>query len=292
MAFGTIVKGIGGFYYIDIGDDIIECKARGHFRKQKMSPCVGDRVEITIDSDNKGTIDKIYERTNSFVRPPVANIEEMIIVASVLNPAPDLSFIDKMLVIAQNSNVDVKICFNKIDMDDGCVDETVHMYRNAGYDAFVTSAVDNIGIDTVRNSVSGKIAVFSGFSGVGKSSLLNAVLDNKVMATGEVSQRLKRGKHTTRHVELIKYNGGYIVDTPGFSMLDFPKDITKDMLKDYFPEFNKFEDNCKFRDCNHLGSSNVCSVCRAVEDGEISQTRYNNYRSFYDVLSQRKEWEY
>ncbi len=291
MHTGTIVKGIGGFYYVDINDKIIECKARGHFRNKKLSPCVGDKVEITLDGDGKGTIDVINERKNIFIRPPVSNIDEMIIVASVTNPSPDLTFIDKMLVIAQSSNVEVKICFNKSDLDDGNVNSLVKMYTDAGYDAFTTSTVEDIGIDIIRNSIKGKTVAFSGFSGVGKSSLLNAVLDYDVMQTGEVSERLKRGKHTTRHVELISYNGGYIVDTPGFSMLDFPEDITKDLLKDYFPEFTKYEDECKFRNCNHMGNSSVCAVCRACEDNKISLSRFENYKNFYENLMQRKEWK-
>lgn len=291
MNTGTIVKGIGGFYYVDTNENIIECKARGHFRNKKLSPCVGDKVEITIDGDGKGTIDVINERKNVFVRPPVSNIDEMIIVASVSNPSPDLTFIDKMLVIAHNCDVDVKICFNKSDLDDGNVNSIVQMYRDAGYDAFTTSTVENIGIDIIRSSIKGKTVAFSGFSGVGKSSLLNAALDNDVMQTGKVSERLKRGKHTTRHVELIRYNGGYIVDTPGFSMLDFPLDITKDSLKDYFPEFAKYEEDCKFRNCNHMGNSNVCAVCKACIDNKISSSRFENYKNFYDTLMQRKEWK-
>lgn len=291
MNTGTIVKGIGGFYYVDTGEEIVECKARGHFRNKNMSPCVGDKVDITITGEGEGSLDTIHQRSNVFIRPPVANIDAMIIVASVQNPAPDLAFIDKMLIIAQNSNVDVKICFNKFDLDNGSVNELVQMYRNAGYTAFTTSTVEDIGIDLIRKSLSGRITAFSGFSGVGKSSLLNAVLKQQVMQTGDVSERLKRGKHTTRHVELISYNNGYIVDTPGFSMLDFPKEITKDELKDYFPEFSNYESQCRFRGCNHMGNTKVCAVCDAVQKGEISETRFNNYKSFYNILSQRKEWQ-
>jgi len=291
MTKGTIIKGIGGFYYVDTGDSIIECKARGHFRNKKLSPCVGDLVDISVDKDNIGSIEKIYERRNYFIRPPVSNINEMIIVASICNPAPDLTFIDKMLVIAQANNVDVKICFNKLDLDDGSIKAIADIYINAGYEVYITSTLEDVGINAIRNSISGKIVAFSGFSGVGKSSLLNAVVAKECMQTGEVSNRLQRGKHTTRHVELISFNGGYIVDTPGFSMLDFPDSISKEDLADYFPEFDDYSDGCKFRNCNHMGNSSVCAVCKAVGEGSISSDRFNNYKSFYNILSHRKEWE-
>lgn len=290
MIKGTILKGIGGFYYIDTAEGIIECKARGKFRNKKLSPCVGDRVEILEDADGKGSIDKIYERKNCFVRPPVSNIDALIVVASVQNPSPDLTFIDKMIIIAEKNGVDVKICFNKFDLDDGSVNELVQLYRNAGYFAFTTSTVENIGIDIIRTMLKDKITAFAGFSGVGKSSLLNSVIGNAHMETGDVSSRLRRGKHTTRHVELVEYGGGYIVDTPGFSMLDIPHDITKDTLKDYFSEFNEYEPYCKFRGCNHMAEKSVCAVCCAASEGKIAASRYDNYKNFYKMLASRKEW--
>ncbi len=290
MIKGTILKGIGGFYYIDTEDGVIECKARGRFRNKKLSPCVGDRVEISEAAEGKGSIDKIYERKNCFIRPPVSNIDALIIVASVQNPSPDLTFIDKMIIIAEKNGVDVKICFNKFDLDDGSVNELVQLYRNAGYFAFTTSTVENIGIDIVRTMLKDKITAFAGFSGVGKSSLLNAVIGNEHMETGDVSSRLRRGKHTTRHVELVEYGGGYVVDTPGFSMLDIPNDITKDTLKDYFSEFDDYESDCKFRGCHHIADKNVCAVCRAVDEGKIAASRYENYKNFYKMIASRKEW--
>ena len=291
MFSGTIIKGIGGFYYVDTGTEIVECKARGHFRNKKMSPCVGDHVDFDLGNDGKVAICAIHPRKNYFIRPPVSNIDNMIIVASVLNPLPDLNFIDKMIIISEMNNVDVQICFNKCDLDSDSVDRLVKLYQDAGYKAYMTSTVDNLGIERFKNSLEGKITAFSGFSGVGKSSLLNRILDSEVMETGEVSERLKRGKHTTRHVELISYNGGYIVDTPGFSMLDFPKEITKGELINYFPDFIDFARDCRFRDCNHMAKSNVCAVCKAAEDGKISSSRYENYKNFYSILSQRKEWD-
>ena len=287
MHKGIIVKGIGGFYYVDIGTDIVECKAQGHFRNKNLSPCVGDKVGILIDDFGKGSICEIFDRTNIFIRPPVANIDSMIIVAALKNPMPDLTFIDKMLIIAKAKNVKVTICFNKSDLDEELAEELTKIYADSDCKVICTSTTLEIGIDEIKNSLTGNTTVFCGFSGVGKSSLLNCVAGINAMQTGEISERLKRGKHTTRHVELIKYNGGYIVDTPGFSMLDFPSDVSKDNLYEYFPEFSGYISDCKFRDCNHVAASGVC----AAERGEIPLSRYENYKEFYKTLSQRKEWK-
>lgn len=291
MQKGIIVKGIGGFYYVDNGYEVVECKAQGHFRNKKLSPCVGDKVGIIIDSAGKGSICEIFERTNIFIRPPVANIDSMIIVAALKNPVPDLAFVDKMLVIAKAKNVKVTICFNKSDLDEELSKKLTEIYDNSDCKVICTSATMGIGIDDIKTSLSGNTTAFCGFSGVGKSSLLNCVTGSNAMQTGEISERLKRGKHTTRHVELIKYNGGYIVDTPGFSMLDFPDDVSKDNLDEFFPEFSEYIPQCKFRDCNHVAAANVCEVCAATERGEIPLSRYENYKDFYKILSQRKEWE-
>ena len=291
MNTGIIIKGIGGFYYVDTGSSVVECKARGHFRNRGLAPCVGDKVTIDVSSDGKGAIDTIHPRKNIFVRPPVSNIDSLIIVASLKNPLPDLSFVDKMLVIARAKGVEATICFNKRDLDPDTAHSLLQIYRDAGVRCFETSTLDGIGIEHIRDIVDGKITAFSGFSGVGKSSLLNCITNTQAMQTGEISERLGRGKHTTRHVELIRYNGGYIVDTPGFSMLDFPAEVTKDNLWTYFPEFDNYVDKCKFRDCNHTASSAVCAVTEAYENGDIAASRYTNYVEFYKLLSQRKEWE-
>lgn len=290
MAEGKILKGIGGFYYVRTEAGTVECKARGKFRNKSLSPCVGDNVSVTLADFKSGSIDKIYDRKNCFVRPPVANIDIMVIVSSVQNPSPDLVFIDKMLVLAEKSGVEVMVVFNKSDLDDGSVNELVRLYRDAGYRAITVSTVENVGIDIVRSAISGKTGVFAGFSGVGKSSLLNAVMNERVMETGEISMRLKRGRHTTRHVELVEYGGGYVVDTPGFSMLSLPDNIGADELRDFFPDFAPYSDGCRFRGCNHMGNSSVCAVCEAAEKGQIAKSRFENYKSFFDIISKRKEW--
>ena len=285
---GTIVKGIGGFYYVRTQSGVVECRARGKFRSKKLSPAVGDNVVIRIGDDGTGSIESIDERKNLFVRPPVANIDALIIVASVCNPAPDLTFIDKMLVIAEKNNLDVTICFNKFDLSTENVNDLVNLYMHAGYRAVTTSTVENIGIDVIRAALPGKTTAFAGFSGVGKSSLMNSVLQRDVMQTGSVSERLRRGKHTTRHVELVEYTGGYIVDTPGFSMLTLPDEIESHELSDLFPEFSEFVPECRFRGCLHTGDSIVCAVHRAVEDGRIAQSRYDNYLRFLKSITDKK----
>ncbi len=291
MENGTIIKGIGGFYYVDVGENIVECKARGHFRKDKLVPCVGDRVTLSSGKDGKGSIDSIHQRRNIFVRPPVANIDALVIVVSLKNPEPDLVFLDKMLAICQCKNVEAVICFNKADLDDGDASLLVDIYSDAGYKTFISSTISMEGIASLKDYLGGKTTAFSGFSGVGKSSLVNSIKNSGIMETGEISQRLGRGKHTTRHVELIRYAGGYIVDTPGFSMLDFPEEINKNDLCECFPEFEQYIDECKFRDCNHMGNCNVCAVSRAASDGHIAPSRYKNYVEFYKQLSQRKDWK-
>ena len=277
---------------MDVGEEgILECKARGQFRKDKLIPCVGDKVAVSVDNTGNGFINSISKRSNIFIRPPVANIDALVIVVSLKNPEPDLVFLDKMLAISQCKNVEALICFNKADLDDGDVSQLVNIYNKAGYKTIVSSTVNMDGINSLKNFLKGKTTAFSGFSGVGKSSLVNSIKDSGVMETGEISLRLGRGKHTTRHVELIKYAGGYIVDTPGFSMLDFPEEVTKDVLCECFPEFSQFSDHCKFRDCNHTGANNVCAVAQAVSDGHISSSRHKNYIEFYKQLSQRKDWK-
>ena len=287
---GKIIKGIGGFYYVETPDGIVECKARGRFRKEDISPIVGDNAEISIDDDNKGYLLSILKRTNAFVRPPVANIGKLLIVSSVSNPAPDPLFIDKMLVIAKASSVEAAICFTKSDLD-ADVTELVETYNSAGYKVFVTSTKDETGIDEIKQYMSGSVLAVCGFSGVGKSSLLNKLINKDDLLVGDISAKLNRGKHTTRHVELIKISDDtYLADTPGFSSLTLSDSVDAETLIDYFPELAVHTVKCKFNDCTHT-SPKYCGVYEAMKSGEISQSRYNNYVFLYNSLKDNKEWK-
>lgn len=289
MKSGIIVKGIGGFYYVKTDEGIIECRAQGKFRNKSLKPMIGDKVDILISDDGTGSVTNIYERKNEFVRPPVANVDQLILVVAAKNPEPDLMFIDKMTVIANHKNVELILCINKMDIGD---DETCRIkavYEDAGFKVIETSATHGIGIEDVKEYLSGKITAFAGFSGVGKSTILNAITDANA-ETGEISKKLKRGKHTTRHVELFEYGeNSYIMDTPGFSMLDLPY-IKVSELENYFPEFKMHIGNCKFAGCTHT-SEPGCSIKEAVDVGDINSERYNHYVEFFDKLKNIKEWE-
>lgn len=287
---GTIIKGIGGFYYVKTDIGIIECRARGKFRNEAKIPTVGDLVDIDIDGNNSGTVKKIAGRRNFFVRPPISNIDTLVLVASVKNPNPDLLFIDKMLLIAKNNDVEAVLCINKSDLCDGTDAEKIcGIYKDANLKTIVTSTFSDVGIDELKSLISKKVTAFAGFSGVGKSSILKK-LTGLDLQTGNVSKKLSRGKHTTRCVELLEYaDGSYLADTPGFSMLDLPK-IPSEKLWEYYPEFLCFADECKFSDCRHLNERD-CGIKNAVENGEIASSRYESYRVFYEYLKQ-KENEY
>ena len=288
---GKILKGIGGFYYVksDTDDKIIECKAKGKFRNISLKPYVGDDVDVEYTEECKGCISEIHPRKNCFIRPPVANIDQLVIVCSCHNPEPDFGFIDKMIVTCKSKNVEAVICLNKTDLaTNDEIQSIASVYKNIGIEVIETSNKSQSGKDQLKKLLAGKITAFSGFSGVGKSTLLNSILGTDNLETGEVSKKIGRGRHTTRHVELIEFSGGYVIDTPGFGSLEI-FDVEPEDLKKYFDEFEKYECDCKFPNCLHLGTK-LCGVYDAVSEGNISKTRYENYKEFYKILKEKKEW--
>ncbi|MBQ8003192.1 MAG: ribosome small subunit-dependent GTPase A [Clostridia bacterium] len=285
---GTIIKGIGGFYYVDTNEGIIECRARGKFRKNEILPMVGDKVEIEVSATSSGSVKKIEERANFLIRPAVSNIDKLMIVAAITNPAPDTSLIDKMLIIAAKKGIKGSLCINKSDLDTSNEAEKLKdCYEKAGYRVFVTSAEKGIGLEELRHELSGKITAFAGLSGVGKSSILT-LITGKELETGDTS-RIERGKHTTRHVELIKTDDGYVFDTPGFSQLEV-EDIKASELWEYFPEMAECNGLCRFRGCSHVSEPD-CAVKSALEKGDIPQSRYESYVKMYEKLKLIKDWE-
>lgn len=284
---GTIIKGVGGNYFVKAENSCIyECKARGIFRKDKIKPMIGDRVEIEILTETTGSIDKIFERKSSLIRPPVANIDTVIVVMAAKNPEPDYLLADKIILMALTKNINPVICITKTDLDNG--DDIKKIYEKTGYKIFEVCSVDNTGIDELRDFLKNKTSVFAGLSGVGKSSLLNLLVEDD-LETGEIS-RINRGRHTTRHVELFELkDGGYVFDTPGFS--SFENDALKtDSLDSFYPEMNEYTGKCRFADCVHINEPG-CAVKEALSNGLISQVRYENYCAIHEILKQFKDWE-
>jgi len=286
---GKIIKGIGGFYYVETSDGIFECRARGKFRKDAIVPYVGDNVKISVEDVGSGYVTEIFERKNVFIRPPIANVDKLLIVSASANPSPDPLFIDKLLVIAEAAGVKSALCFNKADLNAPGI-ELADLYRRAGYDVFVTSVTNNYGIDDIKRFMENGITAVCGFSGVGKSSILNLITDSNDFQVGEISEKLSRGKHTTRHVELVKMaHGTYLADTPGFSMISIPEAISPSQLIDYFPDLREYTKLCKFGDCSHT-SAKHCGVFDAVSQNKVSELRYENYKNLYNSLKDNKEW--
>ncbi len=291
MDNGTIIKAISGFYYVSTTDGIIECKARGVFRKNSDSPLVGDRVRITALSAGKGVVEDILERRNFLNRPPVANIDKLFIVSAFSVPAPSPLVIDSMTAIADDKGIEPIIVFNKCDMGD--FSDIAKLYKNAGFKTYVVSAAERIGIDKLQCVLSNSVSVFAGNTGVGKSTLLNLLLDGVSLKTGEVSEKLGRGRHTTRHVELFPLkNGGFVADTPGFSSLDIEQEnlVYKENLQFAFREFEPYIGKCKFTSCTHTGEKG-CAVTDALQNGEIPKSRYDSYTQLFSTLAQHKDWE-
>lgn len=286
---GKILKGIGGFYYIETADAVYECKARGVFRKQKITPLVGDDVTITIRSNGENTIDSIHPRKNFLVRPPVANIEQLFILSAACNPSPNLFLIDKMTAIAINKGIEPIIVFTKSDLMD--LSELEKIYKNSGLKTVCISSVTKDGIDTVKEWISGKVSAFTGNSGVGKSTLLNSISEGLNLDTGKISEKLGRGRHTTRAVELYKVCDGYVADTPGFSSFDIEKNesVALEDIQYCFPEFQPYLGKCKFVSCSHTVDKG-CAVLEALSDGKIEKTRHESYKAMYSEAKELKKW--
>jgi ribosome biogenesis GTPase len=279
MLKGQIVKGISGFYYVDTENGLYECKARGILRKDKITPLVGDRVKMNIldEVEKKGIVEEIEDRDSELIRPPIANVDKALIVFAIKNPNLNLSLLDRFLVLSEREGLETVIVFTKIDLDsEKSLKSIKNVYERCGYNVIPVSNVENLNVDKVKDELKDSITVFAGPSGVGKSSLLNEIDEDFKLQTGEVSNKIKRGKHTTRHAELFKLEfGGMVADTPGFSSLSVD-DIGEDELKDYFIEFGEYG-NCKFGNkCIHENEPK-CGVKEAVENGDISKERYDSY---------------
>jgi ribosome biogenesis GTPase len=291
MAEGVITKALSGFYYVHGPDGICRCKARGKFRQVHLIPLVGDRVLFSVGSDGSGTVDAILPRRNQFVRPPVANIDVMVLFVSAVLPVTDPFLLDRMIFIAELSGCTIILCFNKCDMD---IDQDLFtLYARAGFLVIRTSAESGEGIDVLRREITGKICAFSGNSGVGKSSVLNALEPNLHIPVGEVSERLGRGRHTTRHVEFFPLGDGtFVADTPGFSSFDIDlMNLQADTdAAAAFREFGPYLGQCRYADCAHL-KEDGCAVRAAVDAGQISRSRYDSYVKIKEYLSTLKPWK-
>lgn len=287
---GRIIRSISGFYDVRVGEKTISCRARGILRKEGCSPLTGDIVQITVER-GKGMVEKVLPRKNSFVRPAVANIDALVVFAANVNPVTEPFLIDRVAAIAGDQEVPVYLCVNKCDLDPAV--DLVGIYTKAGFPVICTSAKTGEGVDELRKLIRGKLTAFTGNSGVGKSSILNALCPELALPTGEVSEKLGRGRHTTRHVEL--YDLGeetYVADTPGFSSFDTDQMdvILKENLQYAFPDFGPYIGECQFRDCSHRKEPG-CAVTKALAEGLIGESRYDSYLKLYEKASQIKLWE-
>jgi len=299
MLEGLIVKALSGYYYvkplrdnqlISGEDQAVQCRARGIFKKRGISPLVGDRVMYSLTENGEGTVDEILPRSSELIRPPVANVDLAVLLFSVKEPDLNLLLLDKFLVHIEHAGLDAVIVLTKQDLTDASDDsaeKVKRMYEEIGYEVMITSSLQGIGVQQVKDRLAGEISVFSGQSGVGKSTLLNALMPGLALETSEISLRLGRGRHTTRHVELIELdNGGYVADTPGFSQLDF-LELGVEELSSCFREFAPHAAECKFRGCSHLQEPG-CRVIQAVEDGIIQAGRYEHYVAFFTEMKDKK----
>ena len=281
---GKIIKLTGGFYYIKSGDEVFETRARGNFRHSKVEPIVGDDVEFKYEEKTLGYIEKVYPRKNMLTRPRVSNVDLALIVIPVLDPKYNLVIIDKTIIQAEHEGIDLAIVINKSDLDEESAEELARIYKNSGFETFVISDKDD-SIDSLRAYLHGKTVALCGVSGAGKSTITSRIL-NKEVEVGKVSQKTKRGKHTTRHTEILYNDDIYIFDTPGFSSLSLK--IDEEDLKNYFREFKNFN-NCKFNNCNHIKEPK-CAVKDAVDRGQIEKSRYENYLYIFNELKEKGEY--
>ena len=290
---GKIVKGIAGIYYVHVVEfGIYECKAKGIFRKEKQKPLVGDDVEIDIISEEEktGNIVEILPRKNELIRPAVANVDQALVVFAITKPKPHFNLLDRFLVMMESKELPVILCFNKQDIaEESEIEELRSIYEGCGYPVIFTSAREEENIDQVLEALKGKTTAVAGPSGVGKSSLINRLQSGIRMETGAISSKIDRGKHTTRHSELIAINeDSYIMDTPGFSSL-YTNDFEKEELKYYFPEFTPYEGTCRYNGCDHVHEPG-CAVKEALEQGKIHEVRYQNYLEMYKELKEKRRY--
>lgn len=296
---GKIIKGIAGFYYVCMTDSasdtnrIYECKAKGIFRKDGTKPLVGDDVEMDVldEETKKGNIRKILPRKNALIRPAVANVDQALVIFAAARPAPNFNLLDRFLIMMARQELPCIICFNKQDIvEEEERKKLTAIYENCGCSVVFSSVAKGEGIDRIRELLQGKTTTVAGPSGVGKSSMVNSLSGNTHMEIGEISEKIDRGKHTTRHAELLLIGPDtYIVDTPGFSSLSV-FDMEKEELKDFYPEFAQYEANCRFRGCSHINEPD-CGVKDALHDGKISAMRYENYVQIYEELKAQKKWK-
>lgn len=286
---GVLTKAISGFYYVNSNGNLYECKARGNFRKAGVSPVVGDSVNFSCTDDTHGVIESINQRKNFLVRPLIANINKLFIVSAYKTPAPDTLMIDRLTALSIYNNIEPIIVFNKSDMGD--FDRLYNIYNGSGFKTFVVSVKNNSGLEPLYKEIDNSICAFSGNSGVGKSSILNALFPNLKLKTGEVSEKLGRGKHTTRHTELFETKNGFVVDTPGFSSIEMNTDLYdfKMSLANCFPDFSKYTCDCKFASCTHTNEKG-CAVVNAVECGKIEKTRHQSYITLMNELKNVTQW--
>ena len=290
---GKIIKGIAGFYYVQTEDKLYECKAKGIFRKEKIKPLPGDNVEMSVVQDGEkpaGNVDAILPRQNVLIRPAVANVDQALVIFAAASPKPNLNLLDRFLISMEQQHIPVVICFNKADLStEQELAQLEETYRGSGCEVHILSVAKKEGIEEIQSLLNGKTTVVAGPSGVGKSSLINLLQSEVKMETGSISKKIDRGKHTTRHSELIVIGeDSYIMDTPGFSSL-YVNDFEKEDLKYYFPEFTPFEGQCKFNGCDHIHEPG-CAVKEAVEEGKIHKIRYEDYTEMYRELKERKRY--